>query len=253
MSIEESGLGRWSRLKKARKDRVAKDHEAAETQVSGDRTGDWKGTRGRAVPTAVPVEVSGDYRPWLPPLTAGESETLPAVSGGDVPEAGENTLDDRLSDEERATAEEMSLPDIDTLEEESDYRGFMNDGVPDKLRRLALRKLWASNPLFGVRDGLNDYDEDFRALSDYVYNTAAMKQFTEPGSVEEEGVAKGAGQDAEEQEVSETESGTGTEQKGAEKTADAEVADESPGDSMGEPGGEISDESEIVDDDPELG
>ena len=32
------------------------------------------------------------------------------------------------------------------------------------LRRLALRRLWRSDPVLANLDGLNDYDEDFAAL-----------------------------------------------------------------------------------------
>ncbi len=53
------------------------------------------------------------------------------------------------------------LPDIESLGKDSDYTGFMKEGVPDQLRKLALRKLWQSDPAFAFRDGLDDYDEDF--------------------------------------------------------------------------------------------
>ncbi len=53
------------------------------------------------------------------------------------------------------------LPDIDSLEEASDFTPFLKEGVPDALRRRALRKLWRLNPIFANLDGLNDYDEDF--------------------------------------------------------------------------------------------
>jgi len=52
------------------------------------------------------------------------------------------------------------LPPIESLDEHSDYRGFMSDKVSDELRLQALRKLFRL-PQFNVTDGLNDYDEDF--------------------------------------------------------------------------------------------
>jgi hypothetical protein len=60
------------------------------------------------------------------------------------------------------TAEPLDLPDIDTLDKDSDYSVFMKEGVPEALKKLALRKLWLSDPDLAVLDGLNDYDEDFR-------------------------------------------------------------------------------------------
>jgi hypothetical protein len=53
------------------------------------------------------------------------------------------------------------LPDIDSLDASSDFTVFLKDGVPDALRRRALRKLWRLDPVFGHLDGLNDYDLDY--------------------------------------------------------------------------------------------
>lgn len=54
------------------------------------------------------------------------------------------------------------LPDIDQLDESSDYSAFMAPGVSSGLRRQALRKLWTTGD-YNLRDGLNDYDHDFKA------------------------------------------------------------------------------------------
>lgn len=55
------------------------------------------------------------------------------------------------------------LPDLDSLTEETDFTAFLQDGVPEALRRKALRRLWRLNPVFANLDGLNDYDEDYSA------------------------------------------------------------------------------------------
>jgi Protein of unknown function (DUF3306) len=49
------------------------------------------------------------------------------------------------------------LPDVATLDGASDYRPFMQPGVPKELRREALRKLWRTNPIINSLDGLDDY------------------------------------------------------------------------------------------------
>lgn len=70
---------------------------------------------------------------------------------------------------------DADMPPIDTLTEESDFSGFMSGGVSDKLRNLALRKLFGA-PSFNIRDGLDEYDEDytyFEKLGDIV--TSDMK------------------------------------------------------------------------------
>jgi hypothetical protein len=56
------------------------------------------------------------------------------------------------------------LPDIKTLDKNSDFSLFMREGTPKKLKRLALRKLFTSDPIFAGLDGLNDYDEDYSMI-----------------------------------------------------------------------------------------
>ena len=52
------------------------------------------------------------------------------------------------------------MPPLESLTEESDYRGFLSPKVSDELRKLALRKLFHGSK-FNICDGLDDYDEDF--------------------------------------------------------------------------------------------
>ena len=97
------------------------------------------------------------------------------------------------------------LPPIESLDEHSDYRGFMSDKVSDELHRLALRKLF-SLPQFNIRDDLNDYDEDFsafRPLADLVPHDMvrsveqALKKATDAGHMDEEEVTVDGQQGAE--------------------------------------------------------
>jgi hypothetical protein len=53
------------------------------------------------------------------------------------------------------------LPDIDSLTAQSDFTAFLREGVPEAIRRKALRKLWRLNPVLANLDGLNDYDGDY--------------------------------------------------------------------------------------------
>jgi hypothetical protein len=80
---------------------------------------------------------------------------------------------------EPAPLTDADMPDINTLAEDSDFTGFMSPGVSDKLRNLALRKLFHA-PVFNIRDGLDEYDEDytsFEKLGDIV--TSDMKHQVE--------------------------------------------------------------------------
>ena len=56
-----------------------------------------------------------------------------------------------------------TLPDPATLEAGSDFSAFMAPGVSGPLRRQALKRLWATGN-YNVRDGLDDYDADYKTL-----------------------------------------------------------------------------------------
>ena len=55
---------------------------------------------------------------------------------------------------------DADMPDIESLDAQSDVSGFLSPEVSEELRRAALRKVFLS-PAFNVVDGLDDYDEDF--------------------------------------------------------------------------------------------
>ena len=70
---------------------------------------------------------------------------------------------------------DADMPPLESLNEDSDYSGFMSTGVSDELRNLALKQLFKA-ATFNVRDGLDEYDEDytsFEKLGDIV--TCDMK------------------------------------------------------------------------------
>lgn len=80
---------------------------------------------------------------------------------------------------EAAPLTDADMPDIDSIDETSSVADFFSPGVSDGLRRKALRKLFHS-PKFNIRDGLDDFDDDythFEKLGDVV--TADMKHHME--------------------------------------------------------------------------
>jgi hypothetical protein len=87
-----------------------------------------------------------------------ESGTHPSATGG-----AQRALTDQ------------DMPDLESLNEESDYSGFLSPGVSDELRRLALRKLFGAAK-FQVRDGLDDYDTDYNLLQPMRRVLAGMTQ-----------------------------------------------------------------------------
>jgi len=81
----------------------------------------------------------------------------------DAPDAAES-VPETADAEETPAAPPPDLPDIETLDKDSDYTAFMRDGVPEELKKLALRALWRSDPVLANLDGLNDYDEDYGSI-----------------------------------------------------------------------------------------
>lgn len=70
-----------------------------------------------------------------------------------------------VQEQDEALAEEpvltdADMPAIESLTEDSNFGQFMSPGVSDELRNLALRKMYKA-PFFNIRDGLDEYDEDF--------------------------------------------------------------------------------------------
>ncbi len=55
---------------------------------------------------------------------------------------------------------DADMPKIESLTAESDVSCFFSPGVSEKLRRMALRKVFSLS-VYNVRDGLDDYDDDF--------------------------------------------------------------------------------------------
>ena len=78
------------------------------------------------------------------------------------------------TDEEICAA--LDLPDPDTLQPGDDYSVFLQQAVPERLRRRALRMLWRSNPVLANVDGLVDYGEDFTDAATVIENLSTTYQ-----------------------------------------------------------------------------
>ncbi|MDE0308887.1 MAG: DUF3306 domain-containing protein [Acidiferrobacterales bacterium] len=94
--------------------------------------------------------------------------------------------DDNREEVEAEEKTPVDLPSLESLDDDSDYSVFMSDEVDESIRKLALRRLFKA-AVFNVRDGLNDYDDDFTTfeeLGDIV--TSDMKYHAERKKAEEE-------------------------------------------------------------------
>jgi len=85
---------------------------------------------------------------------------LETKTNTDVVDSGVST--ERDVDEEPAVPAltDADMPSLETLHDDSDYSGFLSPDVSDKLREVALRKLFHGKA-FNIVDGLDDYDDDF--------------------------------------------------------------------------------------------
>ena len=88
-----------------------------------------------------------------------------ARHGVDLPEAREPAAAPELDAsgpevEQRPELTDADMPPLEELTEESDYSGFLSPKVSEQLRKAALRKLF-QGASFNIRDGLDDYDEDY--------------------------------------------------------------------------------------------
>jgi len=183
--MAEGRLSRWSRLKSKG---GADAREEAQVEADKART-----ETARAEPPDEFAALPGGTRvrnfvPAMAPLapdpededdrfTRGVGHGGP-VDDGDAAGDGESQPDaatvlenedlfadieeEEMSDDEREAV--AGLPPLESLDKDSDFSPFLRDGVPEFMKRRALRLLWRLNPFFNVRDGLNDYDEDFNLV-----------------------------------------------------------------------------------------
>lgn len=166
---EQSRISRWAKRKEEDKAGVAEE----ETPIK--RGGAAPQPSGQVAPSAGLTD-RGFVKP-MPPLAQPEEgelpyEAAPVDSMPSIEDADQAALEAfpvMPEDESRelTPAEEEAvkdLPPIESLKKESDFTPFFADGIPDFLKRQAYKVLWMSSPFFNFRDGLDDYDENFRII-----------------------------------------------------------------------------------------
>src|SRR5665811_1535073 len=168
---EDDFLGRWSRRKvEARGGGLKKRQDAPETPA--DKPGRM---RTEPLPPKTETLVVVEDAPGSDELLVQEAalredldeDQVPApVEEDQVPAPVEDDeapsdAGDENEDAAESETEDLEKIDFDSLDYDSDYTKFMKSGVPESVRKRALRMLWGSNPILANVDGLNDYDEDF--------------------------------------------------------------------------------------------
>ena len=82
-----------------------------------------------------------------------------ALAAEEKPEASLEAAEDDLTDEDLCAKYELTHPDqCDDPEELDD---FFNRPLPDRLKQLAMRRMWRLNPLFRFADEMVEYGENY--------------------------------------------------------------------------------------------
>lgn len=127
-------------------------------------------------------EADGTHEPFLRRWSRLKADSTGRPDEGSVPEvvpgggaAGQDEKAQGPDDPAELPPGDEDMPPLETLDENSDFSGFMSPRVSAALRKQALRKLFRS-PKFNVISELDDYIDDYRsypALGDVL--TSDMK------------------------------------------------------------------------------
>lgn len=98
------------------------------------------------------------------------------------PKEGASPLETNQSDTETEDkqapfiASQLTLEDVEALSPDDSIAAFLAKGVSKEVKRAALDKLF-QNPVFNVRDGLNDYDLDYSRTKKLTAESAAELRY----------------------------------------------------------------------------
>jgi len=149
MSVEKEGFAsRWSRRKKAA------THEAAVKDL----------------PEATVIDLPETIE--AAKIIESENQLVDAEALA--------KLEREKSLEKLNTLTDEDMPDLETLNENSDFSGFMSTAVSEQLRKMALKKLFHGKS-YNIRDGLDEYDGDYTSFEKLDPNviTCDMKHLLE--------------------------------------------------------------------------
>lgn len=104
------------------------------------------------------LKTEAETRHQAEALPEEKPETGPASDAPCPPEVEPEGAPDR-----EAPAGPPPLPPIESLGADSDYRPFLASGVPEELRRLAMRRAWVTDPKISGFRGFGEYDWDCNA------------------------------------------------------------------------------------------
>lgn len=103
---------------------------------------------------------------WAKRKAARQSGAAEPDQADQLDQPDESAAATDQTDEEAALSDaelcaRYDLPDPESCTEEDQLDGFFSGRVPDRLRQLAMRRMWRLNPLFRFADEMVEYGEDF--------------------------------------------------------------------------------------------
>ncbi len=87
----------------------------------------------------------------------------PKVTSSKEDKSVQDTQQSEIGTQEKQTpfvASQLTIEDVDALSPDDSIAAFLAKGVSKEVKRAALDKLF-QNPIFNIRDGLNEYDLDY--------------------------------------------------------------------------------------------
>ena len=82
-----------------------------------------------------------------------------AAANAPADSTAESEEDAALDDDQ--LLQKYGLTNPEEIEDEARLDAFMQNGLPDRLRQMALRRMWRLNPLFRFADEMVEYGEDY--------------------------------------------------------------------------------------------
>jgi hypothetical protein len=170
------------------------------------------------------------------PERPGAPDQSAALEPGPADQPAPDTPAETGEEARAEPAEPMAWEKIDiaALTHESDFSPFMQEGVPDNVRKQALDRLWQSDPMANISDGLNEYDEDYSSWGIAKQVVKSAYKVGQGYLTDEEVATRDAEREAEDKERQVAELSEGDEQNAAKPAPAAQetaAAAEEPDDS----------------------
>ena len=83
-----------------------------------------------------------------------------AAANAPAPDPTAESEEDAALDDDQLL-QKYGLTNPEEIEDEAGLEAFMQNGLPDRLRQMALRRMWRLNPLFRFADEMVEYGENY--------------------------------------------------------------------------------------------